>query len=114
MDELLQVSREDRDGIPVVTVGGEVDVSTAPTLQAELNSIPAATARVVVDLSEVMFLDSTGIGVLIAAMNRLSDGGRDGTMQLVVTRPHILKVLEVTGLTSIFDIHGSLEEIFGK
>jgi len=113
MDELLQLSREERAGVPIVTVGGEVDVSTAPALQAELSSIAEDTPRVVVDLSEVTFLDSTGIGVLIAGMKRLSRGEEVGTMQLVVTRPHILKVLEVTGLTSIFDIRGSLEEIFG-
>ena len=114
MDDMLQVSREDRGGLPVVRVAGEGDVSTSPALRAELEAIPETNARVIVDLSQVTFLDSTGIGVLIAAMKRFRDSEASGTLQLVVTKPHILKVLEITGLTPIFDIHGSLEEIFDR
>lgn len=110
MDEMLQVTVDDLDGIPVVTARGEVDVSTAPALRAELMSIPEDTARVVVDLSEVTFLDSTGLGVLIAAMKRLRDNETGGQLHLVVTRPHIQKVLEVTGLNAIFTVHATVAE----
>ncbi len=114
MDEILQVTREDRDGVAVVRASGEVDVSTTPALRAELASIPESAEKVVVDLSGVTFLDSTGLGVLIAAMKRLRDSDTGGQVQLVVTRPHIQKVLEVTGLTAVFPIFGSLDEALGR
>jgi anti-sigma B factor antagonist len=110
MDDLLEVTRADRDGVPVVRPVGEVDVATTPALRAELTSIPEDTAKVVVDLSEVTFLDSTGLGVLIAAMKRLRDSATGGRLDLVVTRPHIHKVLEVTGLTTVFGIYATLDE----
>ena len=109
MEDILQVTSEELGGIPVVHVSGEVDVSTAPVLHDALAAVPESSARVVVDLSAVTFLDSTGIGVLVAALMRLRDGPSAGTLGLVVTRPHLNKVLEVTGLTTIFDIHPSLE-----
>jgi anti-sigma B factor antagonist len=110
VDEMLEVTIHDREGIPVVRAHGEVDVSTAPALRAELMSIAEDSPKVVVDLSDVTFLDSTGLGVLIAAMKRFRDSSTGGHLHLVVTRPHIQKVLEVTGLTSIFEVHSSLDD----
>ncbi|HLK46145.1 MAG TPA: STAS domain-containing protein [Acidimicrobiales bacterium] len=115
MDEIFQVTAEERGGVPVVRAAGEVDVSTAPMLRDKLLELPADAARVIVDLSEVTFLDSTGLGVLVAGQKRVRGtaapeevSGRG--LDLVVTRPQIMKVLEVTGLTSIFSIYPSLEE----
>jgi len=110
MDELLEVSREDHDGVPVVRPVGELDVATTPALRAELTAIPEDTAKVIVDLTDVTFLDSTGLGVLIAAMKRFRDSSAAGRLDLVVTRPHIHKVLEVTGLTTVFGIYATLDE----
>jgi anti-sigma B factor antagonist len=120
MDEIFQVTVEERAGIPVVRAAGEVDVSTAPTLRERLVELPEGTARVIVDLSEVTFLDSTGLGVLVAGQKRLRNAApgdaAEGTggLDLVVTRPQILKVLEVTGLTSIFAIYSSLDEALAQ
>lgn len=114
MDEMLQVTSEDRNGVPVVVANGEVDVSSAPQLRAELMAIPEDTPRAIVDLTEVTFLDSTGLGVLIAAMKRLRDSATGGHLELVVTRPHLHKVLEVTGLNAIFGIYASLDEALAK
>jgi anti-sigma B factor antagonist len=121
MDDIFQVTVEERAGIPVVRAAGEVDVSTAPTLREQLVDLPEGTPRVIVDLSEVTFLDSTGLGVLVAGQKRLRSSLPEGEsaeatggLDLVVTRPQILKVLEVTGLTSIFTIYSSLDEAIGQ
>jgi anti-sigma B factor antagonist len=56
----------------------------------------------VVDLSEVTFLDSTGLSVLISGLKRCQDAG--GTMRLASPRPNVRKVLEITGLTAVFQL----------
>jgi anti-sigma B factor antagonist len=107
MDDALQVQIEQTDSGSVLHVAGEVDVASASILRDALESLPSESPRVVVDLSEVSFLDSTGLGVLVGEWKR---SGEDTSARfcLVVTRPEIKRVLEVTGLTSIFSIYDSL------
>jgi anti-sigma B factor antagonist len=109
-DEILELATTDRQGVPVVWAAGEIDVSTAPRLREHLTSLPSDAERVVVDLSEVTFLDSTGLGVLVAGWKRCEDNG--ASLELVVTRPQVTKVLEITTLDAVFKIHASIEEAF--
>jgi anti-sigma B factor antagonist len=102
---------EDR-GVAVLLVRGEVDVSTAPELGNRLFSLADEGRRdVVVDLSEVTFVDSTALGVLVGALKRFRSNG--GDVRLVVTEPQISKVLEITGLTEVFSIFPTSEEAVG-
>ena len=90
----------------VVSVAGEVDLSTSPPLREALEQAVAQGPNVVVDLSGVTFLDSTGLGDLVRAReSALSLGGH---LQLVLTQPRIRRVLEITGLDAVFDIHETL------
>lgn len=109
MEDLFQVSVSQQGGAAVVTAVGEVDVSTAPELRQRLREQPE-DALVVVDLSDVTFLDSTGLGVLVAALKRIRESGAGGELRLVVNRPQVTKVLEVTGLSGVFSIFASLDE----
>lgn len=69
----LAVKRTSRDGVDVLSVEGELDIATAPRLIAALNDAVAGAVRsVVVDLSSVAFMDSTGLALLINADRRLS------------------------------------------
>jgi anti-sigma B factor antagonist len=69
----LAVERTTRDGIELVLVEGEVDIATAAKLISVLNSsVAEAIKSVVVDLSRVWFMDSTGLALLINARRRLS------------------------------------------
>ena len=91
----------------VVTVAGEVDVETAPRLRKALISagdVPAP--MVVVDLREVTFLDSTGLGVLVAGLKRARENG--GDLRLVATSSHILRMLAITRLDSVFSVYPDL------
>jgi anti-sigma B factor antagonist len=69
----LAVERTSRDGVELVLVEGEVDIATAARLISVLNSsVAEALKSVVVDLTNVGFMDSTGLALLINAHRRLS------------------------------------------
>ena len=94
------------DGRHVVAVRGEIDLFTAPELKKTLQeAIENGAARVVVDLTETTFLDSTALGVLIGAVKRLRS--RDGQLVIVNTDTNIAKTFEITGLDQIFTILGT-------
>ena len=96
-------------GTHVVAVRGEIDLFTAPELKAALGeAIEAGRTRIVVDLSETSFLDSTALGVLIGTVKRLRS--RDGRLTIVNVDPNIAKTFEITGLDQIFTIRSSREE----
>ncbi len=112
MDEMFDTSEETTDRYSVVSVAGEVDVATAPTLRSRLEvAIDRGMPLLVVDLLAVTFIDSTGLGVLIGASKRVD--ADEGTMRLVVAEPRILKLFEITGLMDVFSIVPSLEEAVG-
>lgn len=99
----LNVSTSSQGGHAVVTATGELDLYTAPRLQAALAGLLREQVdRVVVDLSGVEFCDSTGMNVLLAAMKRLKEQG--GTFELAAPRPAVKRILQVTGLDTVFSI----------
>lgn len=93
----------------VVAVRGEIDLFTAPELKSALGeAIEAGRSKIVVDLSDTTFLDSTALGVLIGTVKRLRS--RDGRLTIVNTDPNIAKTFEITGLDQIFTIRASRDE----
>ena len=105
----FELSEGARKGVPVLEVRGEVDVSTSPELRNRLAGISEAGQKVVVvDLTDVSFVDSTALGVLVSGLKRFRSDG--GDLRLVVTQPHIAKVFEITGLTEVFAIYRTSEE----
>jgi anti-sigma B factor antagonist len=107
MDLRVDVSRRGRWS--VVEVGGEVDVATAPRLREKLISlVNDGRYHIVVDLGAVDFIDSTGLGVLISGLKRVRT--HDGELVLVCTEARILKVFEITGLTKVFPVYGSVDD----
>lgn len=110
--ELTVTSRQEGSRT-VISVIGEIDVYTAPSLRERLNELVAAGHHdLVVDLGGVEFLDSTGLGVLVGGLKRAR--AHDGTMRLVCTQEKILKVFRITGLTKVFPIHPSLGEALAQ
>jgi len=100
----------DHPDYAVLSVEGEVDVYTAPVLREKLvRLIDDGPRRIVVNLEAVEFLDSTGLGVLVAALNRARR--LDGDLEVVCSRRRILRVFEITGLTKVFTIHESLDAV---
>jgi anti-anti-sigma factor len=100
----FSISISDRDGRAVVVIRGELDLATAPDLDAALTERLEAGQDVVIDLRELAFMDSTGLRVLVAAHARV-DGG--GPSFLVVRPPPgapIAKILAISGVESVLDL----------
>lgn len=109
MNEMLDIHEVSDQGVPVLAMRGEIDLSSAPRLREALLRLQTGEPSVVVlDLSEVTFLDSTGLGILIGALKRIQTAG--GELRLVINRPNLLKVFEITGLTSLFTLCQSRAE----
>ncbi len=68
--------------------------------------------RVIINLSKVEYLDSTGLGVLIGGLKRLREAG--GNLVLVAPGMRIQRIFEITGLNKIFDIYATEEEAAAK
>ena len=93
----------------VLAVRGEIDLFTAPELKQVLaESIEAGRIRIIVDLTETTFLDSTALGVLIGAVKRLRS--RHGALAIVNVDENIAKTFEITGLDQIFTILPTRDE----
>jgi anti-sigma B factor antagonist len=100
--------RDIDDRTAVVSVEGEIHVSTAPEFSGALAAtIAAGRTFLVLDLSGVMFIDSTGLSVLLNALRRLTRAG--GAMALVCQNPTVLRLFEITKLDTTFAIHADLE-----
>ena len=97
------------DGRTVVQVVGEIDVYTAPQLRERLDQeIEAGRHDLVVDLSGVSFMDSTGLGVLVGRLKQIRLN--DGSMRLVCAHDRVLKVFVITGLDKVFAIYPTVGE----
>nr|WP_304049964.1 STAS domain-containing protein [Jatrophihabitans endophyticus] len=104
----LSVSRQTVGDIPVVAVSGEVDVYSAPALKESLAELmQSGVSTVVVDLTGVGFLDSTGLGALVEARSATTEAG--GSLPLVCNHERILKLFTITGLDGVFSIHPTVD-----
>jgi anti-sigma B factor antagonist len=90
------------EGSALVTVEGELDVHTSAQLRDVLKELDARgiAHHLIVDLSLCTFIDSTGLGLLVAVQRRA-----DAPLDLVITDPQILDLLEITALDRLLRIH---------
>jgi anti-sigma B factor antagonist len=95
-------------GLPVVSAPAEIDVANSGQLRSALLNAAAINPVVVVDLSGTEFCDSNGISVLVRALRRAQADG--GELRLVVRTAPVLRILTITGVGSLFEVFGSLEE----
>lgn len=106
MDLSLELS--DHDGVVVIAAQGEIDLGSAPRLRdLAVSRLMAGDRSLVIDLTEVDFLDSTGLGTLVAVLKRARSLGAE--LGLVISRERILKVFELTGLTATFTIQPDVD-----
>jgi len=109
----VNVERPDDESAPVVAVHGELDLDSAQELRNALvetiDEHPGLT--VIVDLEGVEFIDSAGLGVLLGGRERAQS--RNGDLVLVATGRSVVRVLELTGLTRVFEIHASRVSALG-
>jgi anti-sigma B factor antagonist len=108
VDLSLQVV--ERDGWTVVLVGGDIDLTTAPTLRERLLRLLAEGHRhLMVDLAGVGFCDSTGLGVLVGTARRARNEG--GDVELSGLTPGLQRIFQLTRLDQAFAIHADLDAV---
>jgi D-inositol-3-phosphate glycosyltransferase len=100
------------DGIAIVSVAGEVDMSTAPELAAELaDQVAKRPDAVVVDLGRISFFGSSAINVLLDAHER--SASRGVPLLLAAPAPGVVRSLEIVGLSEVFPRHETVSEAIG-
>ena len=105
----LTLTTREADGKTIVAVGGEIDVYTAPKLRDKITELVGqGSYRLVVDMQQVEFLDSTGLGVLVGGLKKVR--AHDGSLQLVCNQDRLLKIFRITGLAKVFVIHETADE----
>ena len=105
----LKLGHHAQDGIEVIDVHGEIDMYTAPQLRDLLIALVSrGSYQLVVNLDQVGFLDSTGLGVLVGGLRRVR--ACDGSLDLVCTRERILNIFRITGLTQVFGIYQTVDQ----
>ncbi len=96
-------------GAHVISVSGEIHVSTAPSLSQRLHTIiESGKTTLVLDLSGVEFIDSTGLSVLLNGLRLVNQ--RHGGLAIVCTNPTVLRLFQITNLDDTFDIFGDRRE----
>ena len=97
------------DGRQVFELIGSLDIATSPTVRAALTSASEkGDHKLIVDLTKVDFLDSTGLGALIGGQRRAKEF--DGEVRLVAKEGQILRLLRITGLLKVFSVYPTLED----
>jgi anti-sigma B factor antagonist len=98
-----------RDGVVLIAVRGEADLHVAGELGDRLSiALDGGASSIVLDLTEVTFVDSMTLGILVANAKRAR--ARGGELRLVVTGAPIRRILEVTLLDRVFPIDETREE----
>jgi anti-sigma B factor antagonist len=105
----LTVTAEERDDLVLVTLAGELDIYTVPSFRQDLERFDPAEIQLVIDLSDVTLLDSSGLGALVSLLNRARGSNR--SLGLVCPHRHLRRVFEITGLRRAFVFGDDLDSV---
>jgi anti-sigma B factor antagonist len=109
-DELsIDLKPEDNGETLVFKLRGSLDLATSPTVRAALGEATEKGCHdLIVDLTQLEFLDSTGLGALIGAHRRTAERG--GSLRLIVIDGPIARLLNITGLVRVFAVYRTLDD----
>jgi anti-sigma B factor antagonist len=107
----LEIQTRREDGWTILVVGGELDLYTAPRLRDQvLGTVDDGVDRIAIDLSGVGFIDSTGLGILVACLKRVRE--RDGRLVLIAPEASPLRrLLSLTGLQQVLPTYSALSDV---
>lgn len=95
--------------ITVISVGGELDLETAPELQQQISALmDQGVRRFVIDLSDVTFCDSTGLSVFVRTKNTSDETG--GDIRLASPQPGVRRILQISGLYDALGTYPTVDE----
>ncbi|MER7485105.1 STAS domain-containing protein [Streptomyces sp. NPDC126497] len=104
----LSVTAATTDGLRVLTLVGEIDHDTGKTLRHALDLSPTDPSRIVADLRQVTFMDSSGINIFLTAHHTATAAG--GWLRLAAPTPAVLRTLQIVGIDEIIDCHPTLQD----
>lgn len=109
-DELsIDLKTEDGGDLLIFKLRGSLDLATSPTVRAALmDATEKGKKNLVVDLTQIEFLDSTGLGALIGAHRRATEHG--GSFRVIVSEGPIARLLNITGLIRVFSVFHTLDD----
>lgn len=93
---------------PMLQIEGEIDVFTAPQFREKLLPLCTIEQTVTVDLSQVSYIDSTGLGVLIGAYKALRSAG--GKLVITGLNERLQRLFRITGLDELMEIEQGVQE----
>lgn len=106
----MQISQTSNPDRHLITVSGEVDLASSPQLDdAIISALDSGAKAVAIDLTDVSFMDSSGLGVIVRGLKRCREAEID--LDLVITNERVLKVFGITGLDQVIPIHSSISDI---
>ncbi|HQY44316.1 MAG TPA: STAS domain-containing protein [Paracoccaceae bacterium] len=99
----MQLSSQDIDGAQVIRVEEDrIDAAVAIQFKDRMREIAGNGGRIILDLGQVGFVDSSGLGAIVAVMKFLAPAGR---LELAALTPNVSKVFHMTRMDSVFTIH---------
>jgi anti-sigma B factor antagonist len=107
MSDTLEIEADSHDSWSVLSLRGEVDISTVALLEERIDAALEGGSQLVLDLTGVSFIDSTGLRLVISTRQRLTE---DGELALVVADGPVTRLLEITGLDGAFPVFATVEE----
>ncbi len=107
-EEPITTSVGHRNGVTVISVGGEIDLSTAPAFEAAIaGALAEEPAVLVIELSGVQFMASAGLRILVATQERVS---KSAQVAVVASTPATSRPIELTGLDKVFALYPTLDD----
>jgi anti-sigma B factor antagonist len=108
----VDLSTRDYDGQVVVELRGELDIAGAASVATVLTGVVTRQPKVIVDLADLEFIDSSGLAALAHARKRARDAG--GEVVLAGPQRQVARVLALTRLIDAFSVHASVDEAAGR
>jgi anti-sigma B factor antagonist len=104
----LEIQRLEAAAWVILSATGEIDLATVGKLESAIEAVlHEGTKRLVIDLNDVSFLDSTGLRTLLAAHAKLEELG--GSLAVVVAGGPVQRLLDITGIGSTMNVYPSVE-----
>lgn len=109
----INMREVESEGVTLLDIKGEIDLYNAPDIKDTIkNQIDAGKKKIIINLKDVSYIDSSGIGALISSLSNLKKVG--GGLKIIHVYDSVKKVFELTKLTSFFEIFNNEDEAVGS
>ena len=105
----MDIDIKDSSGVTVVTVNGDIDMAVADEVRTRLMTlVDQGRVRLVLDLARVLYIDSAGLGALVASMKQARAAG--GDIKACALDTDVRALFQMTRLDNVMDIHATRQE----